>query len=186
MREVKVLRIFGVAELCRELNLTRHRIYSLMSKGAPLPTYEAFTNSKRSQSFWTEAAVEQWRTFVADLERHPYSTRSHPVPPADGAFSDHKAVNIIGDGHVVTWRLWFQPTTTTWWFSTPYGWYVSDDGASWRDTGRMMKPPGGYRPVPRQGHDSRSAHWMKRVQRAANEVQERLSATDESEDDDGE
>lgn len=133
-------RLYTANEVASKLGMTRHWVLEHSTRvGAPRAEFTTMRGS-RSQPLWTEFGVDRWRAYHAG---------DHSVPrhrKADG-YSDHKAVNQVGPV-TVTWKLAWRPTFdggVMWWFSTPRGWYVSnDDGQTWDFADTMIRP-GDYR-----------------------------------------
>lgn len=126
---VHVARMLG--ETTKWVHRCRHE------KGAPEPAYEAQLRGGPTPAIlWTAAQLDQWLAFHASQSPNPRpNTRKN-------LYSDHKAVNNT-KGQLVTWKLWWHNGYggPVWWYSTPQGWYNSnDDGENWWLTGLDVRP----------------------------------------------
>ena len=79
---------------------------------------------------WTQQGKDSWADYMEE--------RNGQRP---GSFDPLSAINVVNH-EPVTWKLWWQALPsggTRWWFSTPRGWYYSEDdnGRHWRDCNRM-------------------------------------------------
>lgn len=154
----------GIAEM-----LGTHRHWVLKSKG-PEPDFQARFHGANPVMLWTERSVERWRAYHA-------SPQSIPGGGRYTSYSDHRAVNQMGPT-TVTWKLWWRPTFdggTQCWFSTPVGWYVSeDDGENWRHTGAMDRPSD-FTYVAINGNGTPTS-WITIVLHRASKIRQRLEA----------
>ena len=129
-------RLYTANEVATLFGMTRHWVLEHMSRdGAPEPEFEMM-RGKVAQPLWTVAGLDRWRGYFA-------GGKSIPRHRTGDAYSDHKAVNQVGPV-TVTWKLWWRCTGdggVLWWYSTPEGWYVSNnDGQSWDFTGTPIRP----------------------------------------------
>lgn len=133
-------KLFTVNEVAKELGVTRPWIHSRI-RNDDSPRAD-FTMAGRGcpQLLWTETSLNRWRTYKDSGER--VSGNSHYA-----AYSDHRAVNRVGRISA-SWKLWWRTThdgNAVWWYSTPTGWWISDDdGRTWRNSG-LWERPGDYR-----------------------------------------
>lgn len=129
-------RLYTAREVAVELGLTRPWVLKHAERmESPQPDYETMHGESR-QLLWTKASLDSWRAYHASAE-------SVPNQALGRGYSDHRAVNKFGY-HMVTWKLWWHPLGdggTKWWYSTPLGWYTSeDDGKMWDPYGSMTRP----------------------------------------------
>jgi hypothetical protein len=132
-------RLYTTQEIADTLGVKRSWVHvhlRMARDGVPLPDFIASTRGKHLGNLWTEQSLVRWQAYHA-------GTGASPTRRYDG-YSDHNAVNRIGP-LTVTWKLWWQPAatgdSTTWWLSSPAGWWVStDDGESWWCTELMIRP----------------------------------------------
>lgn len=138
-------RLYTAPDIATMLGVSRNWIHMQMPNGAPKPDFVAQVRGGKLWQLWTSQGVDRWRAFHASEMSIPNTTRFI-------SFSDHNTSNRLPGGakggHVITWKLWWQCSHdggATWWFSTPQGWYVSnDDGETWTNTGLQVRP-GEYR-----------------------------------------
>lgn len=162
------VRLFTAGEVGEVLGESRHwvRKQQLSSVNAPPPSFEMRRTEGVMVALWTEADLERWKAF------HRGATW---VPKPDG-YSDHNAVNQVGNLEV-TWKLWWRPLPdgeVMWWFSTPRGWFVSiDNGRSWSDTDTLTRP-GDYRYYHVNGNVTMQPSATKAVLRSAEALRMRL------------
>jgi hypothetical protein len=133
-------RLYTVSEIAKELGISRKWVHNRLSdkeSKAPPAAFRVHTGGKDPMLLWTEQAVARWRAFYASVESIPSTGRFFE-------YSDHQAVNMVRNQVMVTWKLWWKNTwdgKAQWWFSTPNGWWTSDDdGRTWSDTGLMVRP----------------------------------------------
>jgi predicted DNA-binding transcriptional regulator AlpA len=133
-------RLYTVSEIAKELGISRKWIHNRLSdkeSKAPPAAFRVHTGGKDPMLLWTEQAVARWRAFYASTESIPSTGRFFE-------YSDHQAVNMVRNQVMVTWKLWWRNTydgKAEWWFSTPVGWFTSDDdGKKWVDTQLMVRP----------------------------------------------
>lgn len=130
-------RLYGPSEIATMLGLSRHAIVKQVEyTGSPDPEYVIMRGGAPTM-LWSHAALDQWRAFLAGEGSIPRRDRY-------SGYSDHVAVNQLGP-MTVTWKLWWSCTFdggTRWWFSTPSGWWTSDnDGRDWNPhEGGMLRP----------------------------------------------
>lgn len=128
----------------RLTGLNRNQYDTLLPAAPPAPFTAGYGNT-RHQPLWRESDLQAW----VDLAERMKATLTHQRQRPEN-YSDHQAVNVVA-GMVVTWRLWYRPGAgydmLTWWFSTPRGWYVSNDARTWMSTDEMVRPTA-YRYVP--------------------------------------
>lgn len=131
-------RLYGTTEIAEILGVKRARLIKDARQIGPKPDFIFHYRGMNPIQLYTLNSLNQWRAFYAS----DASIRRKP-----STYSDHRAVNQLG-GTVITWKLWWRNTHdggAMWWFSTPQGWYVSnDDGRSW-DFADVMIRPGDYR-----------------------------------------
>lgn len=131
------VRLYTISEIATMLGVSRMWVQRHHSAAtAPSPEFVMPSiRGKQMSLLWTEESLDRWRAYRA----------SPSVNPGNGwgNFSDHNAVNQIGSTRV-TWKLWWRPTsagTMLWWFSTPRGWYCSeDDGTTWQPAETHVRP----------------------------------------------
>lgn len=146
--ESRPTRLYTANEVGRLFGTTRYWVLEHMARdGSPPADFVIVRGSE--QPLWTSASVDHWRAYFASGEsvpRHRIAAPGVRRPLAKSPpYSDHNAVNQVGPV-TVTWKLWWRATRdggTMWWFSTPDGWYVSnDDGVTWDDADVMIRPQG--------------------------------------------
>lgn len=155
--------LYSAIDVAEQLGVSRTWIFSHMERpGSPPPAYRVQSKGSKISPLWTTRGVDNWRAYHARL-----------LAPADRAtaevYSDHRAVNRVGNV-TVTWKLWWQNLwdgRQCWWYSTPFGWYTSeDDGYSWEPSGAMLRPsdnryysvsgiPPALRPIVRRSEELR-------------------------------
>jgi hypothetical protein len=167
LTKLTVKRLYGVAEVAAALGVDRAWVRRHITRGAPQPDFEAAAGRKMMM-LWTQASVDRWRAYHA-------SELCLPITEHYASFSDHNAVNRVGRIEV-TWKLWWRNTFdggAMWWYSTPRGWYVSNnDGRTWEDADVMVKP-GGYHYFAVNGNVTPQRH-VANVLRSAAELRQRL------------
>lgn len=133
------VRLYSAGEVGHILGVTRNWVLEHVARGKTPPADFVAVRGKVDQPLWTAASVDQWRAYHA-------GDASIPSHHRGASYSDHNAVNQVGPV-TVTWKLWWRNTHdggAMWWFSTPQGWYVSDDdGRTW-DYADVMVRPGDY------------------------------------------
>lgn len=131
-------RLYTVLDIARELGQTKMWVHGRLvsSPNAPRPDFTANARGGTPILLWKRDSLPRWHTYKAGNET--VSGNGHYA-----AYSDHRAVNKVGRISA-TWKLWWRNThdgRMLWWFSTPVGWWISDDdGASWRNTGLFQRP----------------------------------------------
>lgn len=131
-------RLYNATEIGTMLGIGRDWVSEHSRHGdAPPADYEWF-RGKTAMPLWSGASLGHWRAYHASGESTPRTTARHVA-----TFSDHNAVNQMGPV-TVTWKLWWRNTHdggASWWFSTPRGWWVSeDDGRTWKPSETMVRP----------------------------------------------
>lgn len=124
------------------------RKWILRQQAGPQPEFAAQIVGGRGPAWlWRESSLDHWRAYLASQASVPRRAgRRKPEPQETGhkGYSDHEAVNVTRADVVVTWKLWWHPLShggTRWYFSTPHGWFISDDdGHSWENTRVMTRP----------------------------------------------
>lgn len=165
-------RLYTANEIAKMLGMTRHWVLEHHSRtGAPQARFTAVRGS-RMTLFWTADALDHWRAYYAGADSIPRVQRT-------SGYSDHNAVNQVGN-QTVTWKLSWRNTHdggAMWWFSTPDGWYVSnDDGRTW-DYADVMIRPGDYRYFHVTGNVNPARH-VATVLRSATKLRQRLQSND--------
>lgn len=133
MREPQ--RLYTANEIAKMLGVSRHWVLEhFAEREGPAPQFQAM-RGKVGTYLWTVESLDAWRAYHAGGGSVP----SHRT----NGYSDHNAVNQVGPV-TVTWKLWWRPRgdgMVQWWFSTPQGWYCSDDdGRVWRHAETMVRP----------------------------------------------
>lgn len=143
--------LFSINNMVEILNRPIYHFVKIGRNGPPAAVYNVSREGGRVQPYWDLKGVEAWREAFKMMD----DESAQPVPRAmiqPSTFSDHKAVNVIGNIEV-TWRLWWKPASGSddsviWWFSTPFGWYQSaNNGVNWVRTNQMIRPAGRYFPA---------------------------------------
>lgn len=171
-------RLYSITEIGRTLGVDRHSMHQYAERpGAPAADFEIY-RGKVAQELWTEASFDHWRAFFASQLSVPRHSKARPEArrrPGTQPYSDHQAFNQVGP-MVVTWKLWWRCTFdggTMWWFSTPKGWWVSnDDGQTWDDAD-VMERPGDYHYFCVNGNVRPKPH-VTNVLRSAEKLRQRL------------
>ena len=121
-------RLYTATDVAEILNVSRGWVFKHRNRsGAPAAEFEVPTRGgdDKSMLLWTEQAVQSWRAYCAATAGRK-----------DAVYS---CLNAVNNG--ITWKLGWQMLpggSTRWWFSTPQGWFCSEnDGRNWRNTGRM-------------------------------------------------
>lgn len=133
--------LYTVSHVARMLGETEKWVhYVRKNHGAPEPSYEAqISGGPVPACLWNDTELDQWRAFHASQAWVPsVKIRRRKVDP----YSDHKAVNHVRS-RAITWKLWWHNSFEgpVWWFSTPQGWYNSnDDGRHWHLSGLDVRP----------------------------------------------
>ena len=132
-------RLFTVSEIASFLGVTNKWVHNELNRrgaNAPRPEFTAHIGGRSPILLWPEHDMVRWEAYYASLGSIPATVTAH------SAYSDHRAVNMLRKT-TVTWKLWWRCSSDgpVWWFSTPAGWWVSDDdGRGWRDAGCMIRP----------------------------------------------
>lgn len=129
-------RLYTSNEIAKVVGMSRYWVLDhCMRAGAPPPEY-TIVRGDQTQPLWSRASLDRWRAYHA-------GDASKPDHKNYSGYSDHNAVNRVGPT-TVTWKLSWRNTYdggAMWWFSTPKGWYVSnDDGATWDFADVMVRP----------------------------------------------
>lgn len=132
--------LYSMEQVAQSLGVTKAWISKQVGKSsAPPPDFQAQIKGGKIALLWTEVSMDRWRAFRASVD--PIAPRVRKY----SSYSDHNAVNAIA-GSTITWKLWSRPMCdggTLWWFSTPRGWYASNnDGVTWDFTDTMIRPVG--------------------------------------------
>jgi hypothetical protein len=133
-------RLYTAKEVAEMTGVARKWVYNHAGRaGAPRPQFEARYGGKDPIQLWTEDGVKHWYAYIASSDSMPQKASSRRFDN----YSDHRAVNMIR-GSMSTWKLWWRCTHdggTLWWFSTPVGWWTSeDDGRTWSNTELDIRP----------------------------------------------
>lgn len=172
--KLTVKRLYGAKEVAAMLGTQLNWVLKHMRNGGPPPDFCVQRGGKMAP-LWSPVSIDRWRAYHA-------SSASLPKVERYLTFSDHNAVNQVG-GLMVTWKLWWRNTYdggAMWWFSTPDGWYVSDDdGRTW-DFADTMVRPGGYHYFSVNGNVNPN-RAVAGILRTAHQLKQRLEAAREAE-----
>lgn len=133
--------LYGTAEVATAIGASRTWVQDHSRKpAAPKADFEYVNQGGQRTLLWTERSIGLWARYFRLLRG---KKRSGPRLVRTINFSDHWTVNTVGSA-TVTWKLWWRNLwdgRTQWWFSTPNGWYTSDnDGTTWEATGLTERP----------------------------------------------
>lgn len=133
-------RLYTTSDIAQLLGVRRSWVHNKIVKNAdsaPMPEFDVKTNGPAPLLLWTESGLRRWEAYYASLGSIPPRISRH------SAYSDHRAINRVGQ-LTVSWKLWWRccfDGGTVWWFSTPQGWWVSEnDGRDWRNAEAMIRP----------------------------------------------
>jgi hypothetical protein len=131
-------RLYTANEVSKVVGMTRHWVLEHCARtGAPTPEFTVMRGDL-TQPLWTEGSLDRWRAYHAGDVSGPDHGRY-------SGYSDHNAVNQVGPV-TVTWKLSWRcmyDGGALWLFSTPRGWYISnDDGVTWDFADTMVRPTG--------------------------------------------
>lgn len=131
-------RLYTANEVGKAIGMSRHWVLEHCERDGAVPPEFTVMRGDLTQPLWSEGSLDRWRAYCAGESSLPKHSRY-------AGYSDHKAVNQVGPV-TVTWKLWWRCLSdggALWWFSTPKGWYASnDDGRTWSFTDTMIRPPG--------------------------------------------
>ena len=134
-------KLYGMRQIAETLSVTRNWVNRHMYLDPSLAAGFEGPNMGGKEPIthlWSEEGLNRWMRYVASNESLPKAGLIR-----NAKYSDHKAVNIIAGGHRLSWKLWWRckpDGATQWWYSTPDGWYTSDDyGQEWVRTGKDVR-----------------------------------------------
>lgn len=146
--------LHSASEVAKLIGVPRRWVIEHSHGSGPPPDFTAHRGA-RPMMLWTDESVNRWRAYYMS------ETSTSGLRRFD-SYSDHNAVNQVGS-LTITWKLWWRNTHdggAMWWFSTPKGWFVSnDDGRSW-DFADVMVRPGDYRYISVNGSVNPSQHTL--------------------------
>jgi hypothetical protein len=133
-------RLYSAVDIAKILGVSRAWVHNRLRKNgstAPPPAFMAQIAGKNATLLWAENDLRRWSAYHASVESAPARGGKYST------YSDHRAVNYVRDVPV-TWKLWWRcmpEGRVMWWFSTPAGWWTSEnDGVSWVLTELDVRP----------------------------------------------